>query len=140
MSQGINVDVIELHKEVFDLAREYSFCNTSGVRYHQLDDAENIILGPENKINREKYDVIVHDVFGGGSVTQTLFTSTFLGRMKFMLSSHQSIAVIGYFGIADEGFLSIYSSVSSFWRYTRVFQDVLIVQEDSGEKTDIEAT
>lgn len=122
ISQRLEIDVIELHKEIFELSGNYFGIDTSTFRSVLFQDALFALENGAGPFPHDKYDIIVHDVFGGGSVPEKLFTSEFLEKVKKRLKL-RGIAIVGFYGIMDEGFYNIHSKVTAIWSHVRVFHD-----------------
>ncbi|KAI5476429.1 spermine synthase [Pseudohyphozyma bogoriensis] len=85
---GINTTVVEIDPVVYEFAREYF-----GVE----EPRGGVVLEDARKFMRshrgEKFDYIVHDVFTGGTVPSSLFTTESWSEVKSVLAPHGVVAI-----------------------------------------------
>jgi spermidine synthase len=86
----MNTTVVELDPAVTRMARKYFGLPSQVVVY---DEDALAFVARESRL-KQRYDIIVHDVFTGGAEPVSLFTAEFLGTLKSLLSAAGSIAVV----------------------------------------------
>lgn len=116
---GIEVDVSELDPEVVDLAkRHFGFTPNGRVL---IGDARVLIRNLD-----QRYDIIIHDTFTGGSTPEHLLSVEVMGRLAELLTEDGLLAVnmVGSArGPLSAAARSVYRTVSSVFPHMRVYQD-----------------
>jgi spermidine synthase len=88
LSQGIDVDVVELDPAVYHMARDYfGLLKPSSIH---LESGRTFLESSEAKT----YDFVLHDIFTGGSVAPGMFSIEVLGLIKNSLKVNGILAMV----------------------------------------------
>jgi spermidine synthase len=88
LSQGIDVDIVELDPAVYHMARDY-FGLSKPSSIH-LESGRTFLERSEAKT----YDFVLHDIFTGGSVAPGMFSVEVLGLIKNSLKENGILAMV----------------------------------------------
>ncbi|KAI8582791.1 hypothetical protein K450DRAFT_226918 [Umbelopsis ramanniana AG] len=88
LSQGIDVDVVELDPAVYHMASNYFDLMQPSSVY--LESGRTLL----ERCNRSSYDFILHDIFTGGSVAPGMFSREVLELVKHCLKDNGILAMI----------------------------------------------
>ncbi|KAI9290195.1 S-adenosyl-L-methionine-dependent methyltransferase [Umbelopsis sp. AD052] len=88
LSQGIDVDVVELDPAVYHMARDY-FDLIPPTSVH-LESGRPFL----ERCNSSLYDFILHDIFTGGSVAPGMFSKEVLDLVKHCLKDNGILAMV----------------------------------------------
>lgn len=90
MHQQVGVSICDIEPRIYDMARSYfGLPNATGKVY--LSDAR--VTLPVLGIEAQKYNYIIHDVFTGGAVPASLFTTECWTSVKNVLADKGVVAV-----------------------------------------------
>jgi spermidine synthase len=131
---GIEVTAIEIDPVVHQLAEEYFGLRTLRV-LHQ--DGRKFVQDTE-----EMWDIIIHDVFSGGSVPQSLFTLEMWDAVKRVLKEGGVLAVVfcsqlhrltqNFLGsLGDPSVDSIVATLLTSFEFCRLFKDPFAPVDES---------
>lgn len=97
--KGIKTDIVEIDKDVLDLAEKYFNFAVSGDRY--IEDARQFFLTKE-----KKYDYIVMDAFGGESTPSHLLSLEACQLMKSRMTNEAVLSLNIISSLTKDNFVS----------------------------------
>lgn len=96
IKHGIETDIVELDPIVYQYAQEYFGLAQNHTAY--IEDAVGFVKREAAKrVEPKKYDYILHDVFTGGAVPASLFTSELFRGLSQMLNDDGVISIVSVF-------------------------------------------
>lgn len=98
--RGVQVDVIELHPEVYNAAvQHFGFNPGSGRAYTEdaLQVVPRLLTDPERGPGH--YGLVIHDVFAGGGVPAALFSRSLLGQLRTLVHPTEGVLAVNYVGL-----------------------------------------
>ncbi|KAL7342588.1 S-adenosyl-L-methionine-dependent methyltransferase, partial [Rhodotorula toruloides] len=140
---GVNLTLVEIDPAVHDFAERYFGVNEVKWGEVVLKDAVEWVeaLVKETSLpdgfppQPPAFDYIIHDVFTGGAVPATLFTSTFLAQLKSLLH-HSGVLALNFAGtLSSRSSRSILSTLLSVFPHCRAFEDVPHTASGPAEST-----
>lgn len=115
---GVNLTYVEIDPVVYDFARRY-FGVPSPTGGLALEDAKVFLKRPV----AQRYDYIIHDVFTGGQVPSSLFTSEFWNSTKSNLTPTGIVAINFAGPISSVAAHLIFYTILDSFSHCRAFQD-----------------
>ncbi|KAL8283388.1 hypothetical protein RQP46_005798 [Phenoliferia psychrophenolica] len=115
---GVKTTIVEIDPVVYEFATEY-FGVTKPTGGVALEDAR-VFLSRESKV---RYDYIIHDVFTGGTVPSTLFTSEFWTLTKSRLLPTGIVAINFAGNITSRASHLVLSTILSSFSHCRAWED-----------------
>ncbi|BGP25329.1 hypothetical protein JCM10295v2_004252 [Rhodotorula toruloides] len=121
---GVNLTLVEIDPAVHEFAERYFGVQEVAWGQVVLKDAVEWVGERAEETNPLAFDYIIHDVFTGGAVPATLFTSTFLAQLKSLMH-HSGVLAFNVAGtLSSFSSLSILSTLLSVFPHCRAFEDV----------------
>ncbi|BGP32808.1 hypothetical protein JCM10296v2_004592 [Rhodotorula toruloides] len=132
---GANLTLVEIDPAVHELAERYFGVNEVKWGEVVLKDAVEWVHAQAKEASPPAFDYIIHDVFTGGAVPATLFTSTFLAQLKSLLH-HSGVLALNFAGtLSSHSSRSILSTLLSVFPHCRAFEDVPHTASGPAEST-----
>lgn len=94
ISHGVETDIVELDPVVYQYAQNYFGLKPNHTAY--IEDAIGFVKRESEKEIKKQYEFILHDVFTGGAVPASLFTSEFFMKLRTLLTDDGVIAIVGF--------------------------------------------
>ncbi|BGP00201.1 spermine synthase [Rhodotorula toruloides] len=132
---GVNLTLVEIDPAVHEFAERYFGVNEVKWGEVVLKDAVEWVDAQAKETSPSAFDYIVHDVFTGGAVPATLFTSTFLTQLKSLLHHSGSLALNFAGTLSSNSSRSILSTLLSVFPHCRAFEDVPHTASGPAEST-----
>lgn len=124
--RGFIADVIEIHPEVIDAARNYFNVQPLGKVIAQ----DAVLAVP--RLKAHSYDLAILDVFSGGEEAPGLSSEEFLHSLKRVLAP-EGVLVVNFAGFQGLHFKSLLCRMQQIFPAVRCFAEVLS-EENSGNK------
>ena len=106
-----NIDVIEVDPELLSIANKYFYYSPGHNTQHIFDDARHFV----NQSNK-KYDVIMVDVYGDGSIPFSLATDEYGTRIEKLLNPNGVVIANIIGGLKGGPCQTVFQSVDSAYR------------------------
>lgn len=94
MQHNISTTIVELDPVVYSAAKRFFALPEPEPGRLFLEDAWAFLRKQQVTDDRELYDIVVHDVFSGGSLPASLFTQQFWNHTKRVMSPDGVLAVV----------------------------------------------
>jgi spermidine synthase len=124
-SHGIRFDAVEIDPAVVRFARQYFGFLPSGQVYEE--DARTYL-----QHTQERYDLVVHDTFTGGTTPEHLLSLEVLQRIHALLRPGGVLALnfIGYHaGEQAEASFAVARTIDAVFANVRVFRDAALTED-----------
>ncbi|KAI5843416.1 S-adenosyl-L-methionine-dependent methyltransferase [Morchella snyderi] len=122
LSHGVETDIVELDPVVYKYAKEFFELKLNHTAY--IEDAIGFVKREAAvEKNRKQYEFILHDVFTGGAVPASLFTSEFFSDLRTLLTEDGVIAINWAGDLKLQAAKSIIMTVMSTFNNCRVFRE-----------------
>jgi hypothetical protein len=127
---GIATTIVEIDPAVYDAARQYFGLSDPGNNNVFLQDARGWVRGRRVMVEAEdpsaiKYDVVVHDCFSGGGVSEHLFSIEFWNNLKTILSPEGVVAVNFAGKLGSDSSQAILATLLQAFGQCRAFHDLV---------------
>ncbi|KAF9450143.1 spermidine synthase [Macrolepiota fuliginosa MF-IS2] len=137
---GLNTTIVEIDPAVYDAARTWFGLPDPGPGNVFLEDARGWVERRSQKVQagveKNLYDIVVHDCFSGGGVPEHIFTTEFWDSLEKTMEK-EGVLVVNFAGIINsESSRMVLNTLEQSFKQCRAFHDWMQPLEDDQYNTE----